>query len=300
MKISVIIPFFNKLKNLDIVLHNLKNVQTSTPEEIIVVDDDSTENTLDELKDKYGFINIKTNISNDGQHRAGQARNRGYSQATGDILIFQDNDVILGKHYIEYVRKYYETQKEGIVTGAYLDIDEQVQGLETDLLFSYLEEHEKFIYGMLDKTPSSEIIKWLPEATESRQFAIPKQMFKEIGCFDEKFIGWGCEDTEFFYRAKKIKNIESFNYRRLYSFHMEHPVDMVVLMDSMKTNAEYFISLYPEIKNRFSFLWSAFDVFGNNKRLRQTYNKVKELREKTGNKDFGKLISMRAKGLWVY
>ncbi len=36
---------------------------------------------------------------------------------------------------------------------------------------------------------------------EIRQFAVEKDLFHKIGGFDENFIGWGMEDTEFFWRA---------------------------------------------------------------------------------------------------
>lgn len=301
MKISLIIPFYKKLDVLERILKNINEHQTIKPDEIIIVDDDSGVD-LSVLNEKYQFIVIKNNISEDGQHRAGQARNKGYSQATGDVIIFQDNDVILGRHYIETVKQYFEqdSNRNNILIGNYLDIDSQLQSLNDSILFDYLNDNEAYLLNILDSTPSATLIQWIPEATESRQFAIRKECFKDVGCFNENFVGWGCEDTEFFYRAFKDKGKKIFCNRRLYAFHLEHPVDMVKLMDSMKINAEYFISIYPEVKIRMSHLFNGFDVFGRNKRLRATYNKVKEIREKTGNPNFGLLPCMRAKGLWVY
>lgn len=295
MKISVIIPYKNNPDKLNLILKNLHENQTLPPDEIIVVDDGSIM-PLKELKLRFNCVCVENN-NPDGQHRAGQARNKGASQATGDILLFQDGDVLLGNHYIENVAAYFKGHA-GIISGEYWDIDAQLQALPTDILFDYLSEKEK--YYLERSTAGAQLITWLPEAMESRQFAILKTDFADFGGFNESFAGWGCEDTEFFYRIVNKFNRKIYLNRGLYSFHMEHPVDMVSMMDTMKVNAEYFISLYPEVKDKFRLMWDLFDVFGNNKGLRRTYDKVKEIREKTGDQSFGLLPSMRSKGLWRY
>ncbi len=222
--------------------------------------------------------------------------------ATGDILIFQDNDILLFPHYIELVEIifYGFKDKRFILDGEFRDIDKWIQKLPKELLFKYIKDNENYLFKLLDKKKAIEFINIIPEVIESRQFAIDRKLFWEIGGFDENFDGWGCEDTEFFYRANKILSITLKRCKRLYSFHLEHPIDMIKLIDDMKRNAEYFIKKHPEAKKRFYRLFEAYNVFGTNKAIERTYNFVKEIREKTNIKDFGIVDGMRYIGYWRY
>jgi len=152
MKISVIIPYYNNLRKLEYVLHNLQNRQVRQADEIIVVDDDSTQdNHLETLKSQYQFLSLKTNISKDGEHRAGHARNKGAELATGDILLFQDGDMILSKYYIEEIENYYNSHSS-IVTGHFLDINKDIQGLKIDNFFDYINPERVGDYGIREKS----------------------------------------------------------------------------------------------------------------------------------------------------
>lgn len=94
MKVSVIIPTYNRKKLL---YHCIKNLldQTQPPDEIIVIDDASTDGTenlaiLKEVK----FIKLNNRIGPAG------ARNIGIKKANGDIIIFVDSDVLVDKNFI--------------------------------------------------------------------------------------------------------------------------------------------------------------------------------------------------------
>lgn len=91
MKVSVIIPTYNRLTRL---LEAVDSVvkQTRKPEEIIIIDDASEFTTEQLIKDlEFGGINIKyerTPVSKG----AAYSRNRGAKLAEGDILMFLDDD----------------------------------------------------------------------------------------------------------------------------------------------------------------------------------------------------------------
>lgn len=98
MKVSVIIPTYNEEKVIGECLELLSK-QSYTDMEIIVVDDGSTDktvNVLSELKIK----NLKFKIVRGAHRGAGAARNLGAQHVSGGILVFVDADMIFDKEFI--------------------------------------------------------------------------------------------------------------------------------------------------------------------------------------------------------
>ncbi len=92
MKVSVIIPTFNEEKNIRDCLESLSN-QSYKDLEIIVVDDGSTDKTVDKL--------IVETLLKQEHLGAGAARNLGARHAKGEILVFVDADMTFDKNFIE-------------------------------------------------------------------------------------------------------------------------------------------------------------------------------------------------------
>lgn len=87
MSISVIIPTFNRASLLPRALHSVLN-QTRSPDEIIVVDDGSTDNTRDQIADQFPQIHYVYQ-KNQG---VSAARNRGIQAAAHQWIAFLDSD----------------------------------------------------------------------------------------------------------------------------------------------------------------------------------------------------------------
>lgn len=95
-KISVIVPVYNSSKHLKTCLNSLI-YQTLDDIEIIVIDDASTDNSLDIIREysKYPNVKIYHNETNLGQ---GMARNIGISKARGKYIGFLDSDDYVNKN----------------------------------------------------------------------------------------------------------------------------------------------------------------------------------------------------------
>lgn len=86
--ISVVIPVYNKEKYIDRCILSVLN-QTLRPGEIVVIDDGSTDNSLEILKNKYADqIKLET------QNNSGEAitRNNAVALTNGDFVAFLDGD----------------------------------------------------------------------------------------------------------------------------------------------------------------------------------------------------------------
>ena len=96
--VSAIIPVYNEQKDISDCLDSLEK-QTYKPIEVIVVDDGSTDKTLDILSSfrptSFKLIVLK-------QHHAGPgvARNYGAEKSSGEILIFIDADMTFDKNFL--------------------------------------------------------------------------------------------------------------------------------------------------------------------------------------------------------
>lgn len=87
MKLSVIIPVYNEEKTVRQIISKVKKVKLE--KEIIAVDDGSTDNTYNILKEIKNIKVIK-HKKNEGK---GKAIRTGISSAKGDIVIIQDADL---------------------------------------------------------------------------------------------------------------------------------------------------------------------------------------------------------------
>ena len=90
-KITVLIPIFNEVSTLKIILQKVEEANfCGLEKEIILIDDFSTDGTreiLEELKDKYKIFYHDKNMGK------GAALRTGFEHMTGDIVVIQDADL---------------------------------------------------------------------------------------------------------------------------------------------------------------------------------------------------------------
>jgi glycosyltransferase involved in cell wall biosynthesis len=91
MMLSVVIPNYNGSRTL---LDTIRCVLDQIPadSEVLMVDDFSTDRSVELVKTNYPIVRIIKNSHNLG---AGSARNIGIKQSTGDFVLFVDADVLL-------------------------------------------------------------------------------------------------------------------------------------------------------------------------------------------------------------
>ena len=85
IKYSIVVPNYNKAEYIEECLNSILN-QTYNNYEIIVIDDGSSDNSL-EIINQFDVKLLKTN-----RLQAGGARNLGLQYCTGDYIIFLDSD----------------------------------------------------------------------------------------------------------------------------------------------------------------------------------------------------------------
>lgn len=93
LKVSVVIPVYNEEKVIAQCIKSLLN-QTYQDQEIILVDDGSSDKTVEIIK------SFPVRLLQQNHQGPGAARNLGASQAKGKILVFVDADMTFDKRFI--------------------------------------------------------------------------------------------------------------------------------------------------------------------------------------------------------
>jgi dolichol-phosphate mannosyltransferase len=116
MKLSIIIPVFNERKTVGKLIKKVKAVNLgAVQKEIIVVDDGSSDNTSEIVKDKY--IKLIKHERNMGK---GAAVKTGIDQATGDYIMIQDADLEYDPEFIPSLLEPIINERAEVVYGTRL------------------------------------------------------------------------------------------------------------------------------------------------------------------------------------
>jgi glycosyltransferase involved in cell wall biosynthesis len=91
MKISIIVPCYNEEKTIKAIINKIINLKDLN-KEIIVIDDQSTDNSRKILKDEL-YDSIDCLILNNKNYGKGFSIREGIKAATGDIILIQDADL---------------------------------------------------------------------------------------------------------------------------------------------------------------------------------------------------------------
>jgi glycosyltransferase involved in cell wall biosynthesis len=101
MKISLVIPVYNEEKYLQACLDSIMQ-QEVMPDEIIIVNNNSTDNTLNIAK-KY-----PVKIIHEKTQGITPTRNKGFNQAQFDVIARTDADSIVPKDWIKKIKTHFE------------------------------------------------------------------------------------------------------------------------------------------------------------------------------------------------
>lgn len=104
MDLSIIIPVYNSETTINSCLVSIAKQKTQYSFEVIAVDDGSTDNSLDILKDlkkKYQWLHVIAQANS----KQAEARNNGLQNSSGDFVTFIDADDLLSEKYIQQMIK---------------------------------------------------------------------------------------------------------------------------------------------------------------------------------------------------
>lgn len=184
MKISFITTVFNEATNINLLIDSIFN-QSFLPDEIIIVDGGSEDNTIKLTTEriKKDKLRIKLFVKK-GNRSVG--RNEAIKNSTGDIVLCADAGCILDKDWVKNIVKPFKDKKVDVVAGYY---DSKPKSVFEKCLIPY-------VFVMPDKVDPK---KFLPA---TRSMAFKKSVWERLGGFNEQLSH--NEDYDFAKRLNKM------------------------------------------------------------------------------------------------
>lgn len=138
-EVSVVIPTYNVSKYIESTLESVI-MQTIDNFEIIIVDDGSTDNTVELCKKTLERVNIPYKILRQPNSGVSIARNRGISASEGKYIYLLDSDDLINKFFLEKMICTAKKNNADIAFCGFDKIDEQQNLIEQySSLYSYIE-----------------------------------------------------------------------------------------------------------------------------------------------------------------
>lgn len=211
MKISVIVPVYNRLEHLRALFLCLLR-QKKQADELIITDDGSSQKVLDFIGDLIpkAQFKVKHIYQEDKGFRKTRALNNAVRNSTGDLLIFCDQDLIFGEEYIETIvnniksniflmgRAHHTTEEQKNLILSDIENINSYNEIIKKLPAKYIETIDK----MLKEDRKRRIIKTFKLAKRGirlvgMSYALMKEAYLKVNGYDENYIGWGQEDDDF-------------------------------------------------------------------------------------------------------
>lgn len=273
IKCSLIISFYNRIDFLILVLSGIE-VQTFNDFEVIIADDGSREEIVEEIKSmsKNYYFPIKHIWHEDKGFRKNKILNQAIMQSSSEYLIFIDGDCIPHKEFIK--EHYFNREEKTCLTGRRVNLSKKItEKLTPDLIKqNYLEKNNFLLFwdSLLGNTIDFEkgiylkskilrkIVNKKSRGILGSNFSVHKNDLLAINGFDERYeapsIG---EDSDLQFRLELngviIKSLNNIAIQ----YHLYHP-----LQKRLQTN----LDLFEQVKKD-SITFTPYGIFKKDKKI---------------------------------
>jgi len=210
---SIIIPLYNKGNHIKDTLNSVWS-QSFTDFEVIVINDGSTDNSLEKLK---AINDERLKVFNTENQGVSNARNYGISKAITELIVFLDADDIWLEHHLQDLKDLYEQFPDcGMYCKAY---DKKSEQLLISSKFKNISD-KKLWKGVVEDYFYSSL---MSSIAWTSAVMIPKSAFENIGQFNSDYNSG--EDTDLWIRiALKYPVAFSNNVSAIHNLSSEHKI----------------------------------------------------------------------------
>ncbi len=218
MKVSVIIVNYNVKYFLEVCLHSVTRAGEGLDTEIIVVDNNSYDDSCAMVKEKYPHVTLIENKDNKGFSKA---NNQGVAVAKGEYILFLNPDTVMPEDFLKKLTGYMDTHKDAGAIGPRIidgkgqyapDGKKSFPSLSVAIfkttginkIFKKSPYFNKYYAVHIGENETAEV-----DVLSGCCMMVRKELLGNIGgAFDEDYFMY-CEDVDLSYRIQKSgsKNI---------------------------------------------------------------------------------------------
>ncbi|WP_328475557.1 glycosyltransferase [Actinoplanes sp. NBC_00393] len=246
--LSVIMPTYNQVKCLELTLRSLAG-QTIGRDgfEVVVVDDASVQDVRSVVRRYEDQLQVQYVRQTVNRGRSA-ARNLGTQHARGDRLLLMDADSYAAPDLVE---RHTDTSPE-VVYGRRVEPSwgtftalQQALPTEADLLPMEGDHRDLPRPGGSGDFDVYRRTAWMFGFTHN--LSLPRQLYLDVGGFDEAFVQWGYEDTDFTYRIYRHFGRDNRRFRYdpdSVCYHTPHFRDWATEWENTKPVLPYLVDKY--------------------------------------------------------
>jgi GT2 family glycosyltransferase len=263
MDIDVVITNSSKERKSNSLYYTIRSVlaQSIQPHRIIISENNNCDEISSSVRDNFGDLIIIADATNK-KRNISHARNIGALMGSSDIIIFIDNDLVIGKDDI-FEKIIAKMKTNDFYCGAkrfwtsinwnnYLSPDFPINHIRNILKYKSFEP-----ISINRETGRKEFKNY---SYIGHFGAIRRKVFQDVGGFDEQYYGWTCQDTDLMMRLC----LKKYSYDLMYNdnievFHLSHEANK--LIDS-KRNSKMFSIKKQQLGIQFN-VGHFFGIFDN-------------------------------------
>ncbi len=224
---SLIISTYNREDALELTLLGVLN-QSELPDEIIIADDGSgqaTRDLLEQYRKKFSIPIIHC-WHEDLGFRLSAIRNKAIAMAGGDYIIMIDGDIIIHPHFIKSHKR--NARKGQFIQGSRVLLQERLTAkalAEKRVRFGFFNWGIKNRLNTIYSPLFSKLISFYNNKANrirGANLSFWKEDVIHINGFNEDFVGWGREDSEFAVRMRNLGIMRKHMKFAGFGYHLYH------------------------------------------------------------------------------